>query len=178
MAQRAGVVTAVLPDAIVVDQQRYPLQRVPEEWLATRDVRTLVLPAKAFWQEPAVRTGDRVAKRQLLARGVTHIYFQANVAIFSGLLLLVGFMMGLGMGAVFKYIPDYFPGEVGVVGGIVGVIGGVGGFVCPILFGSLLQRTGLWTTCWMFFAALALVCLAWLHSVVRRIMTREEAVKL
>lgn len=178
MAQRAGVVTAVLPDAIEVDEQRYPLQRVPEEWLATRDVRTLVLPAKAFWQEPAVRAGDRVAKRQLLARGVTHIYFQANVAIFSGLLLLVGFMMGLGMGAVFKYIPDYFPGEVGVVGGIVGVIGGVGGFICPILFGSLLQRTGLWTTCWMFFGALALVCLAWLHSVVRRIMTREEAVKL
>jgi NNP family nitrate/nitrite transporter-like MFS transporter len=168
MARRAGVVTSVGPDAIVVDQERYTLQPVPEQWLATRDVRRLVLPAKAFWQEPAVRPGDRVAKRQLLARGVTHIYFQANVAIFSGLLLLVGFMMGLGMGAVFKYIPDYFPGEVGVVGGIVGVIGGVGGFVCPILFGSLLQRTGLWTTCWMFFAALALVCLAWLHLVVRR----------
>ena len=178
MARRPGVVTAVEPGAIVVDEQRYPLRPVPEQWLATRDVRRLVLPAKAFWQEPAVRVGDRVAKRQLLARGVTHIYFQANVYVFSGLLLLVGFMMGLGMGAVFKYIPDYFPGEVGVVGGIVGVIGGVGGFVCPILFGSLLQTTGLWTTCWMFFAALALACLAWLHLVVRRIRTTDERVRL
>ena len=118
-----------------------------------------------------------MTKRQLLARGVTHIYFQANVAIFSALLLLVGFTMGLGMGAVFKHIPDYFPGEVGVVGGIVGVIGGVGGFVCPILFGALLQHTGLWTTCWMFFAALAVACLAWMHIVIQRMShdTRIEA---
>jgi NNP family nitrate/nitrite transporter-like MFS transporter len=50
----------------------------------------------------------------------------------------------------------------------VGVIGGVGGFVCPILFGILLQRTGLWTTCWMFFALVSLVCLAWLTLVVSR----------
>jgi NNP family nitrate/nitrite transporter-like MFS transporter len=77
-------------------------------------------------------------------------------------------MMGLGMGAVFKYIPDYYPDQVGGVGGIVGVIGGVGGFVCPILFGILLQRTGLWTTCWMFFALVSLVCLAWLTLVVSR----------
>jgi NNP family nitrate/nitrite transporter-like MFS transporter len=113
----------------------------------TRDAGMLIMPRKAFWPEPVVQRGDHVGKRQLLARGVTHIYFQANVTIFSGLLLLTGFMMGLGMGAVFKYIPDYDPDQVGGVGGIVGVIGGVGGFVCPSLFGTLLQRAGLWTTC-------------------------------
>jgi NNP family nitrate/nitrite transporter-like MFS transporter len=117
---------------------------------------------------PVVKVGEAIGKRQLIARGMTHIYFQANVVVFSGLVLVVGFMMGLGMGAVFKHIPDYFPGEVGVVGGIVGVIGGIGGFVCPILFGALLQRTGLWTTCWTFFAVLALVSLFWMHTVIQR----------
>ncbi len=56
----------------------------------------------------------------------------------------------------------------------VGVIGGLGGFLCPMLFGALLQRTGLWTTCWMFFFALSIVCLAWMHAVIQR-MQREAA---
>jgi MFS transporter, NNP family, nitrate/nitrite transporter len=169
MATRPGTVTSVASDSIVVGGDRYAVQPVPREWLAARDAGMLIMPRKAFWQEPVVQRGDHVGKRQLLARGVTHIYFQANVTIFSGLLLLTGFMMGLGMGAVFKYIPDYYPDQVGGVGGIVGVIGGVGGFVCPILFGILLQRTGLWTTCWMFFALVSLVCLAWLTLVVSRV---------
>lgn len=174
MAKRAGIVMSVTPDAIVVDRERYALQPVPTEWLASRETRgVLILPRKAFWQEPLVKPGDRVGKRQLLARGVTHIYFQANVTIFSGLLLLTGFMMGLGMGAVYKYIPDYYPEQIGSVGGIVGVIGGVGGFVCPILFGVLLQRTGLWTTCWMFFSVVALVCLGSLALVVSRMAVRD-----
>jgi NNP family nitrate/nitrite transporter-like MFS transporter len=174
MAKRAGTVASVAPDAIVVGPDRYAVQPVPTDWLASRDTRgVLILPRKAFWQEPIVKPGDQVDKRQLLARGVTHIYFQANVTIFSGLLLLTGFMMGLGMGAVFKYIPDYYPDQVGSVGGIVGVIGGVGGFVCPILFGVLLQRTGLWTTCWMFFAAVSLLCLGSLALVVSRMAARD-----
>ena len=60
--------------------------------------------------------------------------------------------MGIGKAAVYKHIPDYFPDDVGVVGGIVGVLGGLGGFVCPVIFGYLLDATGLWTSCWMFFA--------------------------
>lgn len=173
MARREGVVTSVTPDATVVDAERYTLQPVPNEWLAARGTGLLILPRKAFWQEPVVKPGDQVGKRQLPARGVTHIHFQANVTIFSGLLLLTGFMMGLGMGAVFKYIPDYYPDQVGSVGGNVGVIGGVGGFICPILFGVLLQRTGLWTTCWMFFSAVALGCLGSLALVVSRMAARD-----
>jgi NNP family nitrate/nitrite transporter-like MFS transporter len=76
--------------------------------------------------------------------------------------------MGIGKAAVYKHIPDYFPQDVGVVGGLVGVIGGLGGFVCPVILGYLLQATGLWTSCWMFFLALVLFCLAWMHLVIRR----------
>ena len=168
MARKPGIVSSVDSRAILVGDVRYPLQPVPRQWLEARDSSALILPSKAFWHEPVVKVGETVSKRQLIARGITHIYFQANVVVFSVLLLVVGFMMGLGMGAVFKYIPDYFPNEVGVVGGIVGVIGGIGGFICPILFGVLLQRTGLWTTCWLFFALVSLGCLTWMYVVVQR----------
>jgi NNP family nitrate/nitrite transporter-like MFS transporter len=183
MAARAGTVTAVSATEIVVDGRSYPL-RGPggaARALAAATITTtpeaermLVLPTMASWQEPAVVVGQRVAKKQLLARGTTHIYFQANVWIFTLLVFAVGIAMGIGKAGVYKLIPDYFPRDVGVVGGIVGVIGGLGGFVCPILFGTLLEGTGLWTTTWMFLAAVSIVCLVWLHLVVRRIV-RDQA---
>jgi len=124
-----------------------------------------------------VEAGQIIVNRQLLARGVTHIFFQANMWIFTAISLLLGVVMGIGMAAVYKHIPDYFPQDVGVVGGIVGVIGGLGGFVYPVVFGYLLQATGLWTSCWMLFFLLAAICLTWMHVVVRRLM-RGEVPKL
>lgn len=166
-----GVVTAVSDQEIVVDQTRYPLRARAHE--TTRDSQALVLPEARFWNEPVVKVGDQVAKKQLLARGVTHIYFQANMWIFTVLVFLVGIAMGIGKAAVYKHIPVYFPSEVGVVGGIVGVIGGLGGFVSPILFGYLLRATGLWTTTWMFLFVLSVVCLVWMHLVIRKMMKRK-----
>jgi NNP family nitrate/nitrite transporter-like MFS transporter len=176
MAARAGVVETVDAEQIVVGGQRYPLARRGGEPPRERGADTegvLVFPTRSFRQEPVVAPGERVAKRQLLARGVTSIYFQANLWIFTGLVLLAGLLMGIGSAAVFKLIPDYFPDEVGVVGGLVGVLGGLGGFLFPILFGSLLQATGLWTSCWMFLAALALVCLLWLNAVAKRVRVEQ-----
>ena len=125
------------------------------------------------WQEPAVEVGQNVANKELLARGVTQIFFQANIWVFTGLSLMIGTVMGIGKAGVYKHIPDYFPNDVGVVGGIVGVIGGLGGFVCPVIFGYLLEATGLWTSCWMFFAAVALVCLIWMHLVIQKMLKAE-----
>ena len=121
-----------------------------------------------------MKAGDEVTKKQIIARGTTHIFFQANVWIFTFFSFLLGAAMGIGKAAVYKHIPDYFPSDVGVVGGIVGVLGGLGGFVCPVVFGYLLKGTGLWTTCWMFFLVLTVVCMGWMHFVVRRII-KERA---
>lgn len=174
MARRAGVVTAVSPTVIEIDGVAIPLAEKPS--IENDTERFMVWPAKQVWQEPMVAAGDQVVKRQLLARGVTRIYFQANVWIFAGLVMLLGVVWGVGKAAVYKYIPDYFPEQVGVVGGMVGVLGGLGGFVCPIVFGYLLQTTGLWTSCWMFMFAVSVTCLAWLHLIVRRI-ERESPVR-
>lgn len=76
-------------------------------------------------------------------------------------------------GTVYKHIPDYYPNDVGTVGGIVGVLGGLGGFVCPILFGYLLKGTGIWTTTWMFFLALSVGCLVWMHWTIRKLTLKH-----
>jgi NNP family nitrate/nitrite transporter-like MFS transporter len=171
MSRRAGTVTDVSGERIRIDDQTYVLRTSSAELMAEySESDALVLPVITTWQEPAVAVGDVVAKRQLIARGVTHIYFQANVWIFTALVFVIGIAMGIGKAAVYKYIPDYFPNDVGVVGGIVGVLGGLGGFVCPIVFGFMLDALGLWTTTWMFLLAVSLACLIWLSLVVRRLM--------
>jgi len=134
--------------------------------------RYLILPASTRWQDPAVEAGEEVRRGQLLAQGTTRIFFQANLWVFTGLALLLGCSMGIGMAAVYTHIPTYFPAEVGVVGGLVGVFGGLGGFVLPLVFGALLAWTGLWTTCWIVLALLAGTLLVWMHLVVRRMMDK------
>lgn len=171
MATAPGVVTSVTSDEVMVGSVRYKLRATPPETKV--DEHTLVWPRSRFWQEPVVAVGDKVQKKQLVAKGVTHIFFQANIWVFTGLVFILGIMMGIGKAAVYKYIPEYFPKEVGVVGGIVGVLGGLGGFFCPILFGYLLRESGVWTTCWLFFFVLSGACWAWLYVVVRR-MERER----
>lgn len=175
MAKMDGVVQSVSHERIAIE---CPKRGAVHHFLASKkgDLVTLeerrsgvlILPRSHSWQEPVVRVGDQVVKRQLLARGVTHIFFQANIWIFTLLTLVLGGVMGIGMAGVYKHIPDYFPNDVGVVGGIVGVLGGLGGFVCPVVFGYLLQATGLWTSCWMFFLVLVAVCLIWMHLAIRR----------
>ena len=86
--------------------------------------------------------------------------------MFTILVFLAGISMGIGKAAVYKHIPDYFPKDVGVVGGLVGVLGGLGGFFCPIIFGYMLKSTGVWTTCWLFLAAISIISLLWMHRVI------------
>jgi NNP family nitrate/nitrite transporter-like MFS transporter len=174
LADKAGTVTAVTSDTITVGDKVYRLRHRPVQNMQALGSEALILPRFDSWQEPAVQVGETVKRRQLLARGSTHIYFQANQWVFTVFLFGAGILMGLGMAAVFKHIPDYFPSDVGVVGGLVGVLGGLGGFFLPILFGTLLKSTGIWTTCWLFMAALAIVCMVWMHFTVLK-MTRAAA---
>lgn len=176
MADKAGTVTAVAGNIIETDNTSYELLPKPDNDPTLMEEGTLILPSFSFWQEPVVKVGDQVIKKQLVARGVTHIYFQANVWVFTVLVFIVGIMMGIGKAAVYKFIPEYYPNDVGVVGGIVGVIGGLGGFVCPIIFGYLLRATGIWTTSWMFFFVVTLLCHVWMYVTVRKLMSAKAPV--
>ncbi len=173
LALRSGTVTAVSATHIVVGNRHYELKPQQDANPGTEPEGALVFPTSSSWHEPAVEVGDEVGRRQLLARGVTNIYFQANIWVFTGLVFIVGIVLGIGKAAVYKHIPEYFSADVGVVGGIVGVLGGLGGFVSPIVFGYLLEATGIWTTTWMFLALVSLVSLVWMHFVIQR-MARER----
>ncbi len=173
MAKRSGTVTEVTATSINIGATSYSLKQKPES-LDNFDSQILVLPTKQTWQEPTVVVGQQVKKKELLAKGVTRIFFQATVWIFAVIVVMLGSIWGIGKAAVYKLIPDYFPEEVGVVGGMVGVLGGLGGFFCPIIFGYLLEGTGLWTSCWMFMFALSLLCLIWMHLVATKMMKNKH----
>ena len=99
-----------------------------------------------------------------------------DVTWFTVILFVLGIALGIGKAAVYRYVPDYFPKEVGMVGGIVGMIGGLGGFVLPILWGYALDYTGVYPV--SLFASLfivSVVSLLWLHYVVTRFMAPREA---
>ncbi|MDP7359662.1 MAG: MFS transporter [Pseudomonadales bacterium] len=177
MAARSGTVVSVSNTKIVVDDKTYSLKEreVLDDFDADGDL--LLFPIREFWHEPAVEAGEEVRRRQLLASGVSRIFFQANVWVFTGLVFVVGITLGIGKAAVYKHIPDYFPDDVAVVGGIVGVLGGLGGFVLPIVFGYMLKGTGIWTTTWMLLAVITVVSLVWMQWVIQR-MTQKRDPKL
>ncbi|WP_337173642.1 MFS transporter [Paludisphaera sp.] len=154
---------------------RLPLnEKDPARLLDFTVDRHLILPTTAQWQEPVVAEGQAVKKGELLAQGTTRVFFQANRWVFTTFVFLLAIAMGFGMAGVYTLIPAYFPREIGVVGGLVGVLGGLGGFVLPIVFGLLLDATGLWTTCWVLLFLFGAACLIWMHVVVHKMPTTLE----
>jgi NNP family nitrate/nitrite transporter-like MFS transporter len=172
MARRAGTVTEISSSLIRIDELSYPLIEKPTE-VSQDDQSFLVFPTKKIWQEPMVKLGEVVQKKQLIARGTTHIYFQANIWIAASLVFIIGTLWGIGKAAVYKHIPDYFPNDVGAVGGMVGLLGGLGGFVSPLIFGYLLEWTGLWTSMWIFLFLISAICLTWMHATITKM--RDKA---
>ncbi len=172
MAKQGGTVTFVDENMIKVDGKEYQVDGGRKPY-SVKEEKLLIFPTKDTWQEPVVEVGDQVKKKELLAKGVTSIFFQANVWIFAILAVMIGSIWGIGKAAVYKHIPDYFPDEVGVVGGMVGLLGGMGGFFGPVIFGYLLEGTGLWPSCWIFMFLLSAACLAWMHRVIQKMVPKE-----
>ena len=82
--------------------------------------------------------------------------------------------MGVGKAAVYKHIPEYFPDNVGSVGGLVGMLGGLGGFFLPLLFGWLKDQTGSWSSCFAVLFVLVAGCTLWMHLSIRQSRTAPQ----
>jgi NNP family nitrate/nitrite transporter-like MFS transporter len=169
MAKKAGVVTAISANNIQVDQNNFPITEKK-----TQQTSNNIFPTKSSWQKIIVTQNQQVAKKELLAQGITSIKFDANMWIYLLLVVLIGISWGIGKAAVYKHIPDYFPNEVGVVGGMVGLLGGLGGFFCPIIFSYLLTFTGFWSSSWIFVLLLSAVCLIWMHHTITKMMNNTQ----
>ena len=82
---------------------------------------------------------------------------------FTALMFVMGMAWAFGKASVFKYISDEYPDNIGVVSGIVGLAGGLGGFVLPILFGVLVDLTGVRSSCFMLMYGVVWVSLIWMY---------------
>ena len=101
-------------------------------------------------------------------RGEVDFSLSVGLPAFIALIFVLGFFMSLGMAAVFKHIPVYYPQHVGAVGGVVGMVGGLGGFFLPLTFGMLNDVVGIWQSCFMLMFAIVAAALAWMHYAIRK----------
>ena len=85
--------------------------------------------------------------------------------------------LGLGNGAVFKLVPEYFPKETGAVTGLVGAFGGLGGFFPPLALGVIRDATGGYALGFVFLAVFSLGCLVVNHFVFVRRGRRQRLAK-
>ena len=102
--------------------------------------------------------------------GPASFHIGLNVYAFTALMFLLGIAWAFGKASVFKYISDDFGANIGAVSGIVGLAGGLGGFVLPIIFGVLMDLTGIRSSAFMFMYGIVWVSLIWMYwTEVRRI---------
>jgi NNP family nitrate/nitrite transporter-like MFS transporter len=81
-------------------------------------------------------------------------------------------LMGLGNGAVFKLVPQYFAKDTGTVTGLVSAMGGLGGFFPPLVLGFFRDRFGV---PWPGFVLLAVAALVMWRLNAHTLLPKERA---
>ncbi|MFZ3184105.1 MAG: MFS transporter [Pseudomonadales bacterium RIFCSPLOWO2_12_59_9] len=101
--------------------------------------------------------------------GPQSFHIGLNATLFTVLLFVMGIAFAFGKASVFKYISNDYPNNMGAISGIVGLAGGLGGFVLPIMFGALVDLTGVRSSCFMLMYGVVWISLIWMYlSEVRR----------
>ncbi len=99
-----------------------------------------------------------------------HLAYQISIWPFVVLVFLLGCAMGIGKAAVYKHIPEYFPDNVGSVGGLVGMLGGLGGFILPPLFAYSQALSGFPSATFFVLFWLVAICFVWMHWTIHRML--------
>lgn len=97
-----------------------------------------------------------------------------NVWVFTVLVFVVGIAMGIGKASVYKLIADYYPENVGSVGGLVGVLGGLGGFFLPIVFGLASDALGVRSSAFMVLYGFVAASMIWMHFAIKRLEAKKQ----
>jgi len=100
--------------------------------------------------------------------------YSLGVVPFTALLFIVGCSMGIGKAAVYKHIPEYFPNDVGAVGGLVGTLGALGGFLLPPLFVYVREWTGLPQSTFIVLFILTLAATLWMHLAIIKMLNHAS----
>ncbi|RRD51541.1 NarK/NasA family nitrate transporter [Arachnia propionica] len=99
-----------------------------------------------------------------------HMHYAMQLPWFVILVFILGCAMGIGKAAVYKHIPEYFPDNVGSVGGLVGMLGGLGGFVLPPLFAYTKTWSGFPSSTFFCIFVLVAICAVWMHVTIHRML--------
>ncbi|MBS0304904.1 MAG: NarK/NasA family nitrate transporter [Proteobacteria bacterium] len=95
--------------------------------------------------------------------GPTTIHIGLNVYTFTALMAVLGVAWAFGKASTFKYISEEYPRNIGAISGIVGLAGGLGGFILPIMFGALMDLTGIRSSAFMLMYGVVWVSLVWMY---------------
>jgi NNP family nitrate/nitrite transporter-like MFS transporter len=99
----------------------------------------------------------------LTVNGPKTFHIGLNVVSFTALMAVLGVAWAFGKASTFKYISDEYPSNIGAISGIVGLAGGLGGFVLPIMFGALMDLTGIRSSAFMLMYGVVWVSLIWMY---------------
>ncbi|NOZ55017.1 MAG: MFS transporter [Gammaproteobacteria bacterium] len=90
-----------------------------------------------------------------------------GMVMFTILIFIIGIAQGIGKASVYRSLADYYPNNMGSVGGMVGVIGGLGGFTLPIMFGIAADMIGVRSSCFMLMYVVLAGVMIWTWAAAR-----------
>ena len=93
------------------------------------------------------------------------LFVPMNLVLFTVVVTLLGVTQGIGKASTIKYVPVYYPKDVGAVVGLVGALGALGGAFMPATFAWLKGATGIpqsmfWVICGVTGISLGLLAFA------------------
>ncbi len=114
-------------------------------------------------------------------KGDVNFNIAVGVIFFTVLVFVVGIAQGIGKASVYRELADFYPANMGSVGGLVGVIGGLGGFILPIVFGIAVDATNVRSSAFMLMYAVVAGVMVWTWTAEKgeraAVLEREPALR-
>ena len=88
-----------------------------------------------------------------------HLTIEINIWLFTGLIFIIGIAQGFGRASIYKTIHDYYPNQMGSIGGFVAAIGALGGCTLPIAFGLVVDGVGIHSAAFMLLYGVLALCM-------------------
>lgn len=106
-----------------------------------------------------------------------NLSIELNLWVFTLLLLIIGLAQGFGRASVYKLINDYYPEQMGSVGGMVAMLGALGGCTLPIFFGFAVDLIGVYSACFMLLYGVLAACMLLMHLAIKRERYMQRVLK-